>query len=235
LVHGFLQPPNVVEVHEVGVGDDGALFLAMELVRGRSLRELIDERPLHPRRALVVARQVLLGLGHAHQHGLVHRDLKPANIMIARAGEPGREHDQVKLLDFGMVKMLSDAIGRGGWEKLSRTGITCGTPAYIAPEQALGRPIDARADLYSLGVILFEMLTARMPFDSDDSLTLMRMHVSATPPTLASTGASWATDALEALIARALVKEPAQRYADARGMLAAIEAAFLSLDHLPGD
>ncbi len=233
LVHGFLQHPHVVEVYEVGIGDDGALFLAMELVSGRSLRDLIDERPLHPRRALVITRQVLLGLGHAHQHGLVHRDLKPANIMVARAGESGREHDQVKLLDFGMVKMLSDAIGRDGWSKLSRTGITCGTPAYIPPEQALGRPIDGRADLYSLGVILFEMLTGRLPFDSDDSLALMRMHVSGTPPTLAAAGATWATPALEALVARALVKDPAERFADARTMMAAIEPAFVSLDHLP--
>jgi serine/threonine-protein kinase len=234
MVHGFLQHPNVVEVHEIGVGDDGALFLAMELIRGGSLGDLLETGPLHPRRTLVIARQVLLGLGHAHQHGLVHRDLKPANIMIARVGEPGREHDQVKLLDFGMVKMLADAIGREGWEQLSRTGIACGTPAYIPPEQALGRPVDARADLYSLGVVLFEMLTGRRPFDSDDALALMRMHVSAAPPTLSGCGAGWATPALETLVARALVKAPAERYPDARAMLAAIEAAFLSIDHLPG-
>ena len=232
---GFLQHPNIVEVYEMGQSDDGRLYLAMELVRGESVADLLEEGPLHPRRALVIARQTLLGLGHAHQLGLVHRDLKPDNIMVERAGQPGREFDRIKLLDFGVVKLLSDAAGVFGWEKLTQTGVVCGTPRYMAPEQALGRAVDARADLYALGIIVFEMLVGRAPFDSDEAVELLRMHVSRPPPPLAEAAgrASWCTDALCRLVDRALAKQPGERPVDARRMIEALDEAFVSLDHLP--
>ena len=233
---GFLQHPNLVEVYEMGAAPDGTLYLIMELVEGVSVGDALDlECTIHPRRTLVIARQVLLGLGHAHPLGLVHRDLKPDNIMLARAGGSGAEYEQVKLLDFGVVQLLSDAAGVFGTEQLTRTGVTFGTPAYMAPEQALGRDVDTRADLYSLGIILFEMLTGRRPFESDESLALLRMHIGHPPPSLAAVapGAGFCTDAMERLIARALAKMPGERYADTREMAAALEDAFLSIDHLP--
>lgn len=218
---GFLQHPNLVEVYELGTDDDEALYLAMELVRGESVADQLERGPIAPRLALSIARQTLLGLDYAHQHGLVHRDLKPENIMVTGA--------RVKLLDFGIVKVLADVANLFGWDKLTRTGVVVGTPRYMAPEQALGRPVDQRADLYSLGVILFEMLTGRPPFESDDSMSLLRMHISTPPPTLAAmcAAASWRTPAMEALVARALAKQPRDRFADAREMMAAVDQVVL--------
>lgn len=231
----FLRHPNVVEVFELGTLEDGTLFLVMERVRGSPVSDLIAGGGLHPRRVLVIMRQAIQGLGFAHQHGLVHRDLKPDNIMVSCVGEPGRTYDSVKLLDFGVVKLLGIAAAMFGEERLTRTGITFGTPAYMAPEQALGRMVDARADIYALGVILFEALTGRGPFESDDAIQVLRMHVSAAPPTLAQVtgGAPWCTVEMERLVAGALTKQPEQRWPDTRAMTDALDAAFRSIDHLP--
>jgi serine/threonine-protein kinase len=231
----FLQHPNLVDVFELGTTDSGSLFLAMELVDGDSVADLVERGPVHPRRTLVIARQALLGLGHAHQHGLVHRDMKPENIMLARAGKPGQEYEQVKLLDFGIVKVLAEAAGIFGWDKLTSTGVTFGTPAYMPPEQALGRSVDGRADLYAMGVIIFEMLTGRTPFVSDDHIAMLRMHVSRPPPAVTDVAGDqpWCTGAMERLVGGALAKQPGDRFADARAMADALERAFVSLDHLP--
>ncbi len=231
----FLSHPHIVEVFALDTLDHDTQVLVMELVRGVSVRDLIDAGPIAARRALVIARQTLQGLRHAHTHGVIHRDLKPDNIMVSRAGEPGSEYDWVKLLDFGVVKLDGIAAAEFGEDKLTRTGVVCGTPAYMAPEQALGRPVDARIDLYSLSVILFEMLTKRTPFESDDPMELLRMHVSEPPPALAEAAGAqpWCTAELESLLAEGLEKRPEYRFADARAMVAALDAAFLSLDHLP--
>jgi len=231
----FLSHPHVVEVFALDTLEGGTLALVMELVRGVSVRELIDAGAIAARRALVIARQTLEGLRHAHAHGVIHRDLKPENIMVSRAGEPGSEYDWVKLLDFGIVKLAGVAAAELGDDKLTRTGVVCGTPAYMAPEQALGRLVDGRVDLYSLAVILFEMLTGKKPFVSDDPMELLRMHVSESPPALAARVGPqpWCTDALERLVAGGLEKRPEYRFSDAGAMVAALDAAFLSLDHLP--
>ncbi len=229
----FLQHPNVVEVLALDRLADGTVALVMELLEGASLGEAIDrDGPLAPRRALVITRQVLDALGHAHRTGIVHRDMKPDNVMLARAGRPGAEYETVKLLDFGVVKLLGIAAEVLGDEKLTRTGIVHGTPAYMAPEQALGRPVDGRADLYAVGVMLWEMLFGEPVFAGDDVVKILRRHVAETPPRLAvrSNGAAWATPELEALVGGALVKRPAERYADAAAMIVALDAAFLSLD-----
>jgi eukaryotic-like serine/threonine-protein kinase len=230
----LLDHPNIVEVRDF-VAEVDALYLVMELLRGRSLREVLEGGALQPRRALVIARQILEALAHAHAHGLVHRDLKPANVMLLEVGEGEHRHERVKLLDFGLVKLVGDAPKLLADELSTQAGMIFGTPAYISPEQALGRPVDARADLYSLATLLFEMLTGRVPFRSLDPLTTTRMHISAPIPTLASVvpGRAWCTPALEALIARALAKQPEERFADAADMIAHLDAAFVSLDHLP--
>ena len=233
----WLDHPNIVEVLDIGTTDTGDLFLVMELVRGKSLRQVLDDGPVGARRSLVIARQALQGLSHAHTSGMVHRDLKPENIMLARRGPPGGEYDQVKLLDFGLVKLLNGAASELGGDKLTRTGVVFGTPAYMAPEQVLGRVLDHRADLYAFGVVLFEMLTGWLPFRSPDPMTLMRMQAGAPIPTLASIapGRPFCTAAVEHLVAKTLAKRPEQRFADAAEMIAALDAAFTTLDHLPAE
>ena len=232
-----LAHPNIVEAIDF-ISEGESLFLVMELVAGTSVTQLIERRVLTPRRTIVIARQVLEALTHAHAHGLVHRDIKPDNIMVMKVGAPGREHDRVKLLDFGLVKLIGDAAAEVGQaDKLTQTGVAFGTPAYMSPEQALARFVDDRTDLYSLGIVIFEMLTGRKPFDHPEALTLLRMHVGAAIPTLASVAPDqpWVTFQTEALIARALAKYPDERYANAGEMMHALIDAFLSLDHLPAD
>jgi eukaryotic-like serine/threonine-protein kinase len=209
--------------------------LVMELVRGSALAALVDRGAVHVRRALVILRQALAALQHAHAVGVIHRDIKPANLMVARAGEAGREYDRVKLLDFGVARLVGDAADLAGKDRLTSSGLVLGTPAYIAPEQGLGRDIDGRADLYALGVVAFELLTGRLPYRSPDPVTVVRMHAAAPIPTLAGAahGQPWCTPELEALSRRALAKQPADRFAGAAEMLEAVDRAFASIDHLP--
>jgi serine/threonine protein kinase len=227
----LLDHPNIVEVVDL-VAEGPDLYLVMELLSGRPLTAILEDGALAARRALVIGRQVLDALAHAHANGLVHRDLKPANVMLVILGAPGSEFERVKLLDFGLVKLVGETAALLGDTSLTQTGVVFGTPAYISPEQALGRTVDARSDLYSLGIVLFEMLTGRPPFRSPDPVTLTRMHAAAPVPTLASIapGRPWCTPALEHLIARALAKQPDDRFATAAEMTAALDAAFVSLD-----
>jgi serine/threonine-protein kinase len=230
----FVQHPNVVDVLALDRLSDGTVALVMELIDGETLGAALDAGPLAPRRALVIARQILAGVGHAHRTGIVHRDLKPDNVMLARAGRADAAYEVVKLLDFGVAKLYGIAAEVLGDEKLTRTGVVHGTPTYMAPEQALGRPLDGRADLYAIGVMIFEMLVGRPPFADCDVVKLLRKHVSAPPPALdeAAPGAAWATPEVASLVAGGLAKRPADRFADAAAMTAALDAAFLSLDRV---
>jgi serine/threonine-protein kinase len=226
----MLDHPNLVSAIEVFV-EGGSLFLVMEKVVGTTLTKVLQQGPFQPRRALVLARQMLDGIGHAHAQGLVHRDLKPDNIMIVDMGG----WDRAKIVDFGVVKLIGDAEAAMGGGKLTSTGLVFGTPAYMAPEQALGKTIDGRADLYSLATILFEMLTGRVPFDHPDPMMQMRMQVKAPPPRvdMFAKRAPWCTPQLVAMIDAALAKEPDNRFRDAATMIAALDDAFVSLDHVP--
>lgn len=227
----LLDHPNLVAAVDVFV-EAGYLFLVMELVHGRTLAKVLaEEGPLQPRRALVIARQILDGVGHAHAQGLVHRDLKPDNIMLVDMGG----WERAKIVDFGLVKLIGDAEAAMGGAKLTTTGLVFGTPAYMAPEQALGRAIDGRADLYAVATILFEMLTGRVPFEHADPMMQMRMQVKAPPPRLDmfAKQAPWCTPQLVALIDGALTKDPEHRFPSAAVMMQALEDAFLSLDHIP--
>jgi serine/threonine-protein kinase len=216
------------------VVDRGRLYLILELVRGPSLASLLQIGPFAPRRALVVARQILDGLEHAHAQGVVHRDLKPENVVLRVVGPAGRTFEQVKILDFGLVKLLDAAAAAIGGDVLSRTGITFGTPLYMAPEQALGRAVDGRADLYALGVMLFEMLTGQTPFTGKDPTSVLRAHVGTPAPRLAGClpSAPWVTPAMEALIGGALAKKADDRFPNAAAMRAALDDAFLSIQEL---
>ncbi|MEO8703426.1 MAG: serine/threonine-protein kinase [Kofleriaceae bacterium] len=225
----MLDHPNLIAAIDVFV-EAGQLFLVMEKVDGRPLSQAIAEGPLPPRTALVFARQLLDGVAHAHAAGLVHRDLKPDNILlVARSG-----WEQIKIIDFGIVKLLGDAAAAFGANALTSTGIVVGTPAYMAPEQALGRTIDGRADVYAIGVILFELLAGRLPFRDPDPLVMMRLHAKVSPPALRDVmrNAAWCTPQLVALVEGALVKEPEDRFPSAVVMIAALDDAFASIDHL---
>jgi serine/threonine-protein kinase len=199
-----LSHPNCVAVNDFGV-DAHAPYLVMDFVDGRSLRALIRaEGPLLPTRAVRIIEQIVAGLSHAHGQSIVHRDIKPENIVVTHVEGQG---EQVKILDFGLAKLRD--------EKSVTSGIALGTPGYMSPEQTIGRSVDARADIYGVGIILYELLAGKKPFQSDDVFEVMRMHRETPPPSLASSapaGAVFST-ALEDLVQRALAKDPDDRFA----------------------
>ncbi len=223
-----LDHPNLVAATDVFV-EAGQLFLVMEKVAGCTLTERLNE-PIDPRTALVLARQILDGVDHAHTRGIVHRDLKPDNVLLVPMGG----WDRVKIIDFGLVKLIGDAAAVFGANALTRTGLVFGTPAYMAPEQALGRLVDARADVYAIGVILYEMLVGQPPFSDPDPVVMMRLHVKVEPPSLrkAVHEASWCTPEVVALVEGALIKDPDHRFPSAGAMMGALDHAFASLDHV---
>ncbi|HEX8951284.1 MAG TPA: protein kinase [Polyangia bacterium] len=219
-----LDHPNIVAVTDFGRTADGMLFLVMELLQGESLTSVIRPdgvgRPLPVERALHIERQILRALEHAHASGIVHRDLKPDNVMIiARDGE----RDIVKLLDFGIAKITAPTDGAPG-EALTQAGVVFGTPEYLSPEQAMGEEADRRADLYSAGVVLYEMLTGKRPFEAPSKVTVVSMHLTqkAVPVTQAAPGAGvpkW----LERVVERAMAKKRDERYATAQEVLQALD------------
>jgi tRNA A-37 threonylcarbamoyl transferase component Bud32 len=201
-----LNHPNGIQVLDFGRNDiDGSLYIAMELVQGKDLRIVLrDEWPLPEERLCNIMAQALAALGEAHAHNVIHRDLKPENIMIEqRRGQP----DFVKVLDFGIAKILdSDMPG------LTRADLVCGTPQYMAPEQATGTQLDARCDLYAVGVILYQMATGHLPFDGQNSMEVLTKHVNEPPiPPRRRQPDAPIGEAMESLILRALEKDPALR------------------------
>src|SRR5688572_3019678 len=153
--------PHVVTLYDFGVDKDGSLFLAMELLRGEDLRHRLKKGPLPIDQALTIARDVCEGLSAAHAAGVVHRDLKPENIFLV---EGTNASVFAKLLDFGVARQVDVPVGATPDATLTGAGLVVGTPGYIAPDVAMGGPVDARADLYALGVCLFEMLAGGFPF-----------------------------------------------------------------------
>ncbi|MES1205209.1 MAG: serine/threonine-protein kinase, partial [Pseudomonadota bacterium] len=215
-----LAHPNIIAVTDFGRTPEHLLFLAMEFLDGQSLASLIKQGPLDLPRALAIFRQILAGLGHAHVAGIVHRDLKPDNIMLVeRHGRP----DVVKILDFGIAKITDGALSG---EALTQAGVIFGTPEYLSPEQALGDVVDARADLYAAGVILFEMLTSRRPFESDEKVRIISMHLSHPPPRLSEVNpVVQIPPAIEEVVMQALEKQREHRFASSAAFLAALEDA----------
>jgi serine/threonine protein kinase len=230
LAVGKVDHPNCVATFDVGRLPDGALYLAMELLEGRSLADVLDrERQIAPGRALHILAHILRGLGAVHAAGLIHRDIKPENIFLIRNGD---DVDFAKILDFGIAKPMSGELSDDG-VRLTQAGMAFGTPIYMAPEQALGNPMDGRADLYAAAIIGYEMLCGQPPFYSEDKLEVMSMHTAKPVPPMRSRlskGAKPVPASLERLIVRGLTKKPADRYADADAFLSAVEAALRTQD-----
>jgi eukaryotic-like serine/threonine-protein kinase len=210
---GRVEHPNVAGALDFGRLADGSFYLVLEYVKGERLRNVLASGPLPIARALPIARQVALALGAAHAAGIVHRDLKPDNIiLLERDGA-----DFVKVLDFGVAKVSADA----GAAQITKMGTIIGTPDYMSPEQALGHAVDHRADLYALGVMLYEMLTGKTPFSSDDVTQVLMAQITATPEPLPDSVPAPVRDVVQRLLA----KEPQARVQTAAEAVAAIDGA----------
>ncbi len=237
---GVISHPNCVDITDFGALDDGSLYLVMEYLEGRSLGDLLDaERALESRRALRILRHVLHGLGHAHEVGIIHRDIKPENIFLSGSGE---DVDFAKILDFGIAKAMDASSDFDDGVKLTQAGVALGTTAYMSPEQALGNPADARADLYAASVLTYEMICGRPPFYSDDKLEVMSMHTARPVPPMLETrrlalgaGAAPVPRGVERVILKGLAKRPNERYASAAEYISAIDEVLVGLTLDDGD
>jgi serine/threonine protein kinase len=197
---GGLNHPNIVTVHDIGKSGNMA-YMAMEFLEGRELRDLMSPgAPLAPARAVEIAAQVAEGLAYAHQHGVVHRDVKPANIMILKNG-------MAKITDFGIARMRMA-------EVRTQTGVVLGSPRYMSPEQVAGKRAAPRSDIFSLGVILYEMLTGKPPFTGEDVTSIMFQILNLVPPPPSTINPA-VPAVLDFIVAKALAKPADDRYADA--------------------
>jgi serine/threonine-protein kinase len=215
-----LAHPNIVAFVGAGHLADNTPYLVTEFIRGTSVRDALAFDVFEPRRALAIVGQILDALAHTHNAGMIHRDIKPENLMFIDGGDPLRPTEElIKLIDFGVAKVLDLNSKILGARKLTRARLELvGSPEYVAPESAIGEPLDARTDIYSVGIVLFEMLSGRVPFRHDKTSTLLRMHVTEPVPRLA------VPPELEQIVRTALAKEPDERFASADAMHAAVNA-----------
>jgi serine/threonine-protein kinase len=213
-----LNHPNSVSIIDFGEMEDKTLFMVMEYLKGRSLARVIaEDQPLPEARVVHIGAQILAALAEAHALGIIHRDLKPENVMLeSRRDEP----DFVKVLDFGIAKLNEPGDGAG---RLTQAGIVCGTPGYMSPEQVRGDELDPRSDIYSVGVILYEMLTGLLPFEADTPMGLVTKHlVEEVPPLGVRRPGLHVTPGLEELVLRCLAKGRDQRPASAEELRKAL-------------
>ncbi|MFP5297813.1 MAG: protein kinase domain-containing protein [Actinomycetota bacterium] len=201
-----LNHPNIANVYDYGIAD-GSHYIVMELLPGPSLAEQLRTGPLDPDTAARIALQIAEALEVAHANGLIHRDIKPANVVFCA-------EDRIKVTDFGIAKLDDQT-------RLTSTGGLFGTPQYVSPEQMAGQPATVRSDVYSLGVVLFEMLTGTPPFSGDNAVAVAMKHLSEDIPR-PSTRSSGIPPELDAVVERATARDPNDRYRDASGMAAAL-------------
>jgi serine/threonine-protein kinase len=204
-----LSHPNVVAIFDRGEWD-GTYYISMELVEGRTLKDIVREKgPAPPEAAVDLTLQILRAARYAHKHGVVHRDIKPHNVLIDQDG-------RVRVTDFG--------IARAGSSDITETGSVMGTAQYLSPEQAQGRPVDERADLYAIGIVLYELLTGQVPFDAEQPVTVALKQVSELPVPPAELVHA-IPPAIDAVVMRALEKDPDRRYQSADEFIAALDDA----------
>jgi serine/threonine-protein kinase len=210
-----LDHPNCISVFDYGLFERSP-YLVMEFVHGRNLKEILEKGRLPMDRALVLAQQLLSGLAHAHSKGIIHRDIKPANLLVTDVTGAG---EFLRVADFGLAKLQT-----AGSEEISVGKFVIGTPSYMSPEQAGGSEADERSDIYSAGVVLFELLTGAKPFQSEDPFEIMKMHRKAEPPRLRDAGdkIQFSKD-LENVIAKALSKKPTSRFSTAKEFAQALD------------
>ena len=214
-----LTHPNTVTIFDYGRTEDDIYYMAMEYLEGHTLHRAIREASHFPEeRAAHIARQICRALREAHSLGVIHRDLKPANIFLV---EHGDETDFVKVLDFGLVKNVS---GDGKGEDLTQTGLFMGSPKYMAPEQIRGDKVDARTDIYALGIIMYEMITGKVPFDRPNSVNILMAHVNEEAPALRQMNPNVnVSPAIEDTVARCMAKDPDQRFRSMDEVLASLK------------
>jgi len=206
---GRLNHPNIVTIYDVGKSGDVA-YIAMEFLQGRELRDIMNDSGLLPvDQVLDIVAQVAQGLAYAHEHEIVHRDVKPSNIMVVRDGH-------AKITDFGIARMASSAVR-------TQTGMVLGSPKYMSPEQVMGKAIDQRSDIFSLGVMLYEMLTGQAPFNGENVNAIMYQTLNAVPVP-PSTLNSAIPEMINFIVAKALAKKLEDRYQNAKDFAADLRA-----------
>src|SRR5487761_2793416 len=204
-----LSHPNIVQVFDWGESEN-TYFIVMEYIDGEPLSSIIrTQAPISPDQAATVAGDIAQALGYAHRHGVIHRDVKPGNVLITQDG-------QVKVTDFGIARAI------GADEQVTQTGLVMGTATYFSPEQAQGLEVDGRSDIYSLGVVLYEMVTGRAPFTGDTPVAIAYQHVREQPASPRSINPA-IPSALEAIILQAMAKVPADRFRSADEMRADLD------------
>ncbi len=220
-----LNHPNSVGVIDFGKTEDGQLYLVMEFLRGKDLaRVQYEEGPLSFRRIVTLLRQVLAALSEAHHLGIIHRDLKPENIILEPVRTGG---DFVKVVDFGLAKMRVEAVQ----PNITSPGIVCGTPEYMSPEQGRGDPLDARSDIYGVGVIFYQLLTGRLPFEAESPTQVVLMHITEQPPDPRAVAPERMIPSLLADVClMALAKDPAHRFGNADEFSEALADALSQIE-----
>ncbi len=213
-----LRHPNILDVYDFGEGPGGLLYIVNEFMEGGTLAAQLGN-PMRPEATVRIVGQIAAGLDYAHSRGIIHRDLKPGNILFTAEGD-------AVIADFGLAKILE---GTGG---LTQDGTVLGTPEYMSPEQAMGKPLDGRTDVYSLGVIVYAMLTGSVPFHRESPLATMVAHIHEPLPSLRDRNPTL-PDGVEQVLQRAMAKTPDERYGNARELASALAGVFAAMHALP--
>jgi eukaryotic-like serine/threonine-protein kinase len=226
LLMARFQHPYVITLYDASLNDPEGPCIVMEYIRGVTLDTLLqrNNRLGAPRIARLLG-QLCEALFAAHQEGIIHRDLKPANLMVVDADSP---YEKIKVMDFGLAKLVNASPTRQGLRSsVTNSDFAVGTPGYISPEQVRGADVDHRSDLYSVGVILFELLTGRLPFTGAETMDVLLAHATLPPPSFAEVGASvWVPPAIESVVQRCLAKDPNDRPSTARELAEMYDAAL---------